>query len=454
MFFPDVISSKSVILRYILMRKQFPAMTTGKFLLTVLSAFTALAVSAQSPSQRIFFVSSDPAQPIQYNQMREIDGKCKVLVKDLFQPGQKYAVKTHGFQTYLALQQSAFVEANGQMDTLRSPMGGSVASVAYDKKSNRLFYFPMYASELRFMDLSQPEAHFTYLDNQSLNLLKNRTDVANQISRMTIGADGFGYALTNDGEHLIRFTTEGQPTITDLGVITDKPGNGIFVRSSCTSWGGDMVADAEGRLVLVTQSNYVFRINIATRVAEYLGQIGGLPGGYTTNGTAVDENGELILSCGSSRTQNMTQHLFRVKNITQLTAEPVDDSKIPGIGNISDMASSNLLNQRNNNPAPVISFQQDKKKDILPEPVYTVFPNPVSRGKFTVRTQNIADKGVYSLLLVDMNGRIVLEGKMNLGEKTSNHSFNIPSYEAKGTYALLVVDYFKRTVFSTQIIVE
>jgi hypothetical protein len=118
------------------------------------------------------------------------------------------------------------------------------------------------------------------------------------------------------------------------------------------------------------------------------------------------------------------------------------------------MASSNLLNQRNNNPAPVISFQQDKKKDILPEPVYTVFPNPVSRGKFTVRTQNIADKGVYSLLLVDMNGRIVLEGKMNLGEKTSNHSFNIPSYEAKGTYALLVVDYFKRTVFSTQIIVE
>jgi hypothetical protein len=78
----------------------------------------------------------------------------------------------------------------------------------------------------------------------------------------------------------------------------------------------------------------------------------------------------------------------------------------------------------------------------------------VSRGKFTVRAQNIADKGVYSLLLVDMNGRIVLEGKMNLGEKSTNHSFNIPSYEAKGTYALLVVDYFKRTVFSTQLIVE
>ncbi|MFN5360978.1 MAG: hypothetical protein ACK5CC_09625, partial [Bacteroidota bacterium] len=217
-------------------------MLTRNFLQVMLALFVGLTATAQSPTQRIFFVSSDPAQPIQYNKMREIDGKCKVLVKEWFQPEQKYAVKTHGFQTYLALQQSAFIgDAFGQMDTLRSPMGGSVASVAYDKKTNRLFYFPMYASELRFMDLSHPEPHFTYLDNQSLNLLKHRTDVANQISRMTIGADGFGYALTNDGEHLIRFTTEGQPTIIDLGVISDKPGNGIFVRSSCTSWGGDMV---------------------------------------------------------------------------------------------------------------------------------------------------------------------------------------------------------------------
>ncbi len=64
-------------------------MTTGKFLLTVLVAIAGLAVAAQSPSQRIFFVSSDPAQPISYNKMREIDGKCKVLVKDWFQPDQK-----------------------------------------------------------------------------------------------------------------------------------------------------------------------------------------------------------------------------------------------------------------------------------------------------------------------------------------------------------------------------
>jgi hypothetical protein len=436
-------------------------MVTRNLIATLLCCTLSWAASAQTASKRIFLISSDPTRPINYTNLREIDGNCKVLVKEVFDPQKKYAVRTHGFQTYLALQQSAFInDASGQMDTLKSPMGGSVASMAYDQKTNRLFYFPMYSSELRFMDLNQPEPHFTYLDNQPLNLLRNRTDVANQISRMTMGADGFGYALTNDGEHLIRFTTEGQPTILDLGVLSDKPGNGIFVRSSCTSWGGDMVADAAGRLILITQSNYVFRISIATREAEYLGQIGGLPGGFTTNGTAVDENGELILSCGSSRTQNMTQHLFRVKNINQLTAEPIDDSKIVGIGNISDMASSNLLSQKpqNNNPAPppVIAFMPEKEKEVakVPQPVYTVFPNPVSRGRFTIRTQNIADKGEYTMLMIDMNGRIVLEGKMNLGLKTNNHSFNIPSTEAKGAYVVLVVDYFKRTVFSTQLLVE
>ena len=435
-------------------------MVTRNLLAALLCCTLSWAATAQTASKRIFLISSDPTRPINYTNLREIDGNCKVLVKEVFDPQKKYAVRTHGFQTYLALQQSAFInDVSGQLDTLKSPMGGSVASMAYDQKTNRLFYFPMYASELRFMDLNQPDPHFTYFDNRSLNLLKSRTDVANQVSRMAMGADGFGYALTNDGEHLIRFTTDDQPTILDLGVLSDKPGNGIFVRSSCTSWGGDMVADAAGRLVLITQSNYVFRISIATREAEYLGQIGGLPGGFTTNGAAVDENGELILSCGSSRTQNMTQHLFRVKDINQLVAVPIDDSKIVGIGNIADMASSNLLSQQpsNNPPAPpktVVTFMPKKEEVKVPAPVYTVYPNPVSRGKFTIRSQNIVDKGEYSMLLIDMNGRIILEGKMNLGVKTNTHSFNIPSNEAKGTYAILVVDYFKRTVFSTQLLVE
>jgi len=83
-------------------------------------------------------------------------------------------------------------------------------------------------------------------------LMHHKDDVANQITRMTIGKDGFGYALSNDGEHLIKFTTQGTPVIQDLGVLIDNPSNQVLVRSSCTSWGGDIVAAADGSLYLVT----------------------------------------------------------------------------------------------------------------------------------------------------------------------------------------------------------
>ena len=140
-------------------------MVTRNLLAALLCCTLSWAATAQTASKRIFLISSDPTRPINYTNLREIDGNCKVLVKEVFDPQKKYAVRTHGFQTYLALQQSAFInDLSGQLDTLKSPMGGSVASMAYDQKSNRLFYFPMYSSELRFMDLNQPDPHFTYFD--------------------------------------------------------------------------------------------------------------------------------------------------------------------------------------------------------------------------------------------------------------------------------------------------
>ena len=58
-----------------------------------------------------------------------------------------------------------------------------------------------------------------------------------------------GYALTNDARHLIRFTTGGLPVIEDLGTLVDDPANdGQSIHLSCTSFGGDMIADDKGNL--------------------------------------------------------------------------------------------------------------------------------------------------------------------------------------------------------------
>jgi hypothetical protein len=61
---------------------------------------------------------------------------------------------------------------------------------------------------------------------------------------MVIASDGNGYALTNDGNHLIRFTTGKDPVITDLGALTDDASNANNSVHSRKGFGGDMIADA------------------------------------------------------------------------------------------------------------------------------------------------------------------------------------------------------------------
>ena len=55
--------------------------------------------------------------------------------------------------------------------------------------------------------------------------VKNQADVAGQIARMVIAGDGNGYALSNDANHLMRFTTGKKPEITDLGPVSDAEAN-------------------------------------------------------------------------------------------------------------------------------------------------------------------------------------------------------------------------------------
>ena len=54
------------------------------------------------------------------------------------------------------------------------------------------------------------------------------------------------------------------------------------VRTQFKSWGGDMVADANGNLYLFTMQREVFKINPNTRLATYLGEIKNIPEDYTS----------------------------------------------------------------------------------------------------------------------------------------------------------------------------
>ena len=135
---------------------------------------------------------------------------------------------------------------------------------------------------------------------------------------MTVAADGNGYALTNDGNHLIKFTTGKKIVITDLGGLLDASSNkAISVHNKCSSWGGDIVADAFGKLYLFTASKNIFKIDITERTATHLGTITGLSGAYTLNGAAVDDDDNVIINNNDDYNEDVNDNKNREMNSQQ-----------------------------------------------------------------------------------------------------------------------------------------
>jgi len=76
----------------------------------------------------------------------------------------------------------------------------------------------MHSNELRYFDLNKGTNAVYYVRNTPLKSFEEKSE-ADVITRMCFGADGYGYALTNDANHLIRFTSAIKITITDLGSL-------------------------------------------------------------------------------------------------------------------------------------------------------------------------------------------------------------------------------------------
>ncbi|RYF82696.1 MAG: hypothetical protein EON98_11080, partial [Chitinophagaceae bacterium] len=181
-----------------------------------------------------------------------------------------------------------------------APFATNSAACAYDKKNNRLYYTPMGIAQLRYIDLKAKAPKVYYFEDEAFGVVKSRGDVSAQITRMVIAGDGNGYALSNDGNHLIQFTLKKKSTIIDLGPLTDDLTNGRYSVHSAGSYGGDMIADKQNNLWLVTANRSVYKISLESRQASYVGSIKGLPRGFSTNGAIAEGDSKVIVSSSSS----------------------------------------------------------------------------------------------------------------------------------------------------------
>lgn len=318
-----------------------------------------------------------------------------------------------------------------------APFATGVAAIAYDKKNQRIFYTPMFISQLRYIDLRTMKVYF--VPTPHLEALDNKApDQSNIITRMTMGSDGYGYALTNDGKHLLRFSTGKNITITDLGAITDHPNNKqVSVHNSCTSFGGDMVADDDGNLYLFSNRTNVFKINLETKVAEHLGVVSGLPQTYTINGAAVDDNNQILVTSAAD-----DNSMYTVDSRTWSA------TLVKGGGwRTADLANSNLLQVRKIAPLMhLLPINEEVDDDRI-----QIFPNPVTQNQFTIQFNLLSGK--YHVEVKDALGRQVLLSQAAISGKGQTSTLRLPATSTKGFYLVKITDEHNRTVYSQKLLV-
>ena len=319
-----------------------------------------------------------------------------------------------------------------------------VAALAYDSKHARVYYTPMFIDQLRYYDIKSQQVF--YVTVPFTNKPQKSSDQGNIITRMVIASDGNGYALTNDGMQLIQFTTGKKPQITDLGSLVDDPSNkGVSIHNSCSSFGGDMVADDDGNLIVFSARNNVFKVNIESRVATHLGVISGLPNGFTINGAAINENNKVI--AGSAME---SASLFVIDSKTW-TASPLQMNGT--VYHTSDLANSNLLVSGNKPKATNIDLISKNSPAQTGDSKINIFPNPVTNSQFTIQFNDLT-AGSYIIRITDVTGRQVTQQVVNVGGDKQSQVIKLPASSAGGVYLVKVTDPNSKSVFSTKIVVQ
>lgn len=419
---------------------------------------SATAVASLHAQKNAAFAITGPQKGSgMWAEVRMVDITSGDEVKSIYQSKGEYTVlnartKKEVVATDVATGADARVAS-------RKPFATMSAACAYDKKHERLYYTPMGIAELRYIDLKSKTPKIYYFEGETFGALKSPRDVPNQITRMVMGADGEGYALTNDANHLIQFTTNKRAVIRDLGALTDAASNGTMSIHSQHNFGGDMIADAQNNLYLVGANHSVYKIDLSSRVATYLGSIQGLPRGYSTNGAMVEEDAKVIV-CSSGSTQGYYRF-----DLETLQAEQVSTG---AVYNASDLANGNLAFEKkkkghdlvkeepkvvDNPPTTVADTRRSGPNDLLLQGAIAAYPNPVTNGVVKLSFDKLPE-GRYQVQFMEIDGRIVRSQVVTLKGTYQQEEFKLPSVMAGGNYLIKVINEQTKASAVTQLVVQ
>lgn len=328
---------------------------------------------------------------------------------------------------------------------MQTPFSTGVAAMAYDKRNNRLYFTPMFIDQLRYIDLKSMKVF--YVTDQSFTKLGSmHNDEGKIITRMTINPDGTGYAVSNDGNTFIRFTTGKKLQITQLGSLVDDPSNGgVSIHNRCSSWGGDMIADDEGNLYILSSRNSVYKIDVETKAATLLGYIKGLPQDFTTNGAVVTAEGKVLVS---SAVNGNAYFLVDPKDWTA-----TQYASKAGIFRSSDLANSNFLQTKPKNTTQSEIVTRKAPDNFIAASKIQIYPNPVTNNQFTLQFGKIA-AGNYNVEMTNVMGQVVMQRTVNVQAEDQVETISIRSIVARGVYLVKVVGADKVSVLNQKLVVQ
>jgi len=417
------------------MRKNllFPALLLGTLSLTSIT---------NAQNDRFAFAITDlQSTGSGWNALRKLDLKSGEFSQVLLN-GTDASVRAYDMSSRKEWKAIADAKFGNYMQT---PFSTGVAAMAYDKKNNRLYFTPMFIDQLRYIDLKSMKV-FYVTDQSFTNLGSMHNDEGKIISRMVINPDGTGYAVSNDGNTFIRFTTGKKLQITQLGSLVDDPSNGgMSIHNRCSSWGGDMVADDEGNLYILSSRNSVYKIDVETKAAKLQGYIKGLPQDFTTNGAVVTSEGKLLVSSA-------------VNGNAYFVVDPKDwsatqyESKA-GIFRSSDLANSNYLQTKPKNTAPSEIATRRVPDNITAQSKVSIYPNPVTSNQFTLQFGKITT-GNYNIEMTNVMGQIVMQRTVNVQSEDQVETISIKSSLARGVYLVKIVGADKVSVLSQKLVVQ
>lgn len=408
------------------------ALLSGSFLLTTL-------LSAQQADRFAYAMTDVPQQNGYWVHLRILNLETGVFSGPLL---NGTAEKQVAFDAFTKKQITDFTAVNKMGFPEQPAFSSGVAALAYDSKKGRVYYTPMFIDQLRYYDLKTQQVYYVTVPFTGKPV--KTSDQGNNVTRMAIAADGNGYAMTNDAMQLIQFTTGKKIQITDLGAIVDNPANkGVSIHSSCSSFGGDMIADDDGNLYVFSARNQVFKVNIESRVATHLGTVSGLPQGFTINGAAVNANNQVVIGSAIE-----SASLFAV-DIKTLAATPL---KINGlVSHTSDLANGNLLVSGNKPKATNVDLIS-KGNDVSDNRI-SIFPNPVTANQFNIQFTD-TEAGSYTVQVTDMMGRQLMQQNVTVSGDNQVHQIKLKSSVSKGVYLVKVTDAASKSIFSTKIVVQ